>query len=215
MRLLAIGLAGLVFGFASGATVAATYSGSLSDPSNTALVGSDLGAALFDNDADVANNVALYSFFVPVAGTVSITSTGFAAGGVDPYFTLFSGAGAGATFVASNFDQAFSTGGDFVFSALLGAGTYQIALGAFANQSFAENQGGTLGDGFIGLGEAYSLGNATYALNLSAVPEPQRHALMLLGLCACALAASYKRTQVRPERPLSQLARQPLEGEAS
>ena len=85
--------------------------------------------------------MALYTFSVTIPGTVSIVSTGFAAGGVDPYFTLFAGSGDSATFLDSNYAQAISTGGDFTWTSTLAVGTYEIALGAFENMSFAENLG--------------------------------------------------------------------------
>ena len=68
-----------------------TLAGNLGDSGNAALVGSDLGAPDFTDDNAIADNVALYTFTVTVPGTVGIVSTGFAAGGVDPYFTLFAG----------------------------------------------------------------------------------------------------------------------------
>jgi hypothetical protein len=54
--------------------------------------------------------VALYTFNVAASGSVSFTSLGFAGGGVDPYFSLFSGSGNAAGFLGSNYVQAFSTG---------------------------------------------------------------------------------------------------------
>ncbi len=178
-----------VLALAAATSSAATLAGRLDDPGNAALVGSDLGAADFTDELAVANNVALYGFTVGTGGLVSIVSTGFAAGGVDPYFSLFAGSGASATFLDSNFAQAFSTGGDFSYSAVLDAGDYEIALGAFANMSFAENLGsGTLADGFIGLGEPGSLGDASYRLALSTpVPEPSVGLLFAVGLVGLAL----------------------------
>ena len=168
-----------------------TFSGFLNDPGNTALVGSDLAAPLFDNDNDIANNVALYAFSLTTAGTVNFLSEGFALGGIDPYFTLFSGTGNAATFVDSNFVQAFSTGGDFNLNEALGVGDYTIAMGVFANMSSAENSGsGTLGNGFIGLGEPGSLGDYSYKLRVTtpsetpAVPEPSYTVVVALGAAA-------------------------------
>ena len=169
---------------AATATGATTLSGNLGDAGNGALVGSDLGAPNFVDSPSIANNVALYTFTTSISGLVSLVSAGFAAGGVDPYFSLFSGSGASATFLDSNYAQAFSTGGDFSYAAVLGAGTYEVAIGAFANMSFAENLGsGTLADGFIGLGVPGSLGDGHYRLVVTTpVPEPSTWILLAIGL---------------------------------
>ncbi len=183
------GLAGLALAataLAAGAST--TLSGNLGDPGNGALVGSDLLAPDFSDANAIADNVALYTFTLSASGAVSIVSTGFAAGGVDPYFTLFSGSGSTATFYDSNYVQATDTGGDFSWAGTLAAGTYEIALGSFENMSFAENGGsGTLGDGFIMLGDPNSLYDASYSLTLTTpVPEPSGTWLMAIGLAAIA-----------------------------
>jgi hypothetical protein len=148
-----------------------TLSGNLNNSGNTALVASDLGAPLFGDDFEIANNVALYVISVPTNLTVNFKSRGFTAGGVDPYFTVFQGTGSSATYFGSNYTQAFSTGGDFDLSFMLTPGLYTIALGAFANMSFAENLGtGTLGDGFIGLGEPDLLGTYYYEIGVDLPP---------------------------------------------
>jgi hypothetical protein len=169
-----------------------SFSGQLNDPTNAALAGSDLGAPQFTSDAAVANNVALYTFNVATSGTASFTSLGFAGGGVDPYFSLFSGSGNAASFIGSNYVQAFSTGGDFAFGFVLTPGDYTIALGSFANMSLAENAGvGTLGDGFSGLGQAGALGSTFYKLNIDlpdrAIGAPEPGTLLLLGLAGVVL----------------------------
>jgi hypothetical protein len=168
------------------AGAATTLAGNLGDPGNGALVGSDLGVPDFTDANAVANNVALYTFTVAQAGTVSVVSTGFAAGGVDPYFTLFTGTGATAAFLDSNYLQAISTGGDFTWAGTLAAGSYEIALGSFENMSYAENLGsGTLGDGFIGLGDPNAVWDGSYVLTLTTpVPEPTGLWLMAVGLAA-------------------------------
>ncbi len=144
------------------------YGGNFGDPTNAALIGSDSAGPSFTDAGAEANNVALYDLVVPVTETVSIVSTSFAAGGADPYLTLFQGSGAAATFFDSNYDQAFSTGGDLDYSATLAKGSYEVALGVFANLSFAENYGsGTLADGFTGLGDPGSLGNGSYAVKVT------------------------------------------------
>jgi hypothetical protein len=198
LLLIAMTAAGLAGGPARAADV--SLSGFLDDPGNAALVWSDLGPALFGDDWEIANNVALYELVVPVDGPVRFDSNGFAAGGADPYFTLFAGSGPAATFVHSNYDQAFCCGGDFLENVVLGAGTYTIAMGAFANMSFAENLGaGTLGDGFIQLGVPEYLGNYYYELGVSfeelppPVAEPASLVMSVLGLLA--LGVTRRRTR--------------------
>jgi hypothetical protein len=182
------GLAATTLALVSTLAGATTHAGNLGDAGNGALVGSDLGAPDFTDENAVANNVALYTF-ATATGAVSIVSTGFAGGGVDPYFTLFSGSGASATFYDSNYLQATSTGGDFAWTGTLAAGTYEIALGAFENMSFAENLGsGALADGFIGLGDPNSLGDGSYSLNVTTtVPEPSGAWLLVFGAAALAM----------------------------
>jgi hypothetical protein len=187
------------------AVPAEVFSGYLNDTANGALAGSDLGAPSFADDFAIANNVALYVLSVATPGDVNFLSKGFGLGGVDPYFTLFSGTGTSATFLGSNYDQAFfGGGGDFSLDLLLTAGDYTIALGAFANLSFAENLGaGTLGDGFIGLGEPGLLGNSFYELDVSAptaaaVPEPA--SLLLLMLPGALLVIRCRRSAAMCER---------------
>jgi hypothetical protein len=176
-----------------------TFSGFLNDPGNVVLVASDLGPALFGDDFEIANNVALHTLLVAVADTYSFESTGFAAGGVDPYFTLFDGTNPAGTFVGSNYATAFSTGGDFTLSFSLNPGTYTLAVGAFANLSFSENLGtGTLGDGFTGLGGPGFLGTSFYEIQVAQattppVPAPATVFLLVSGLAAVAAWARARR----------------------
>lgn len=170
------------------------FRGFLDDAGNAAMVGSGPAPSppLFGDDLEIANNVAVHALSIPTAGAVRFDSNGFSAGGVDPYFTLFAGNGAGATFFASNYEQAFATGGDFDFTLSLAAGDYLVALGAFANMSIAENYGaGTLGEGFVGLGEPAALGSTYYELVVSTadvqpIPEPPALLLLATGLVGLA-----------------------------
>lgn len=182
----------------AGSSIAQTtvLSGRLDDPLNAALVGSDLGAPSFVDASAIANNVALYTLNVLQDGNVTIHSTGFAAGGIDPYVTLFSGPGTSGTFLASNYASAFSTGGDFSLDVGLLAGSYRLAVGTFANMSSSENAGtGTLADGFTALGAAAYLGNGSYQLEITTpVPEPSTWALAAIGLAMlvrCRRRSSY------------------------
>jgi len=203
-------LAALALATAAGPLMAGvvTLAGSLGDNTNTALVASDLSAARFSDDFDTANNVALYALHVAVGGTVNFSSTGFGPGGIDPYFTLFSGTDqASATFRASNVLHATTVGGDFSQDETLAAGDYTVAIAVFENMSFAENSGsGFLADGFTGLGGPIYFGNGSYRLDITlpgggggggggTVPEPGS---ALLGLTAALAAAWASRRRPYP-----------------
>jgi hypothetical protein len=187
---LSLVLIALSSGSASATTI--VVSGYLDDAANPFLVGPGVNPdpPLFGDDFEIANNTALHPISVPVAGSVTFTSLGFAAGGVDPYFTLFSGTGPGALFVDSNFFHAFSIGGDFSMTLSLAAGDYIVAMGAFANMSFAENNPDadpTLGDGFTALGGPSFLGfgdpyyyELEIELDTNGTPVPEPSSLSLL-----------------------------------
>ena len=179
-------------GFSANAA-SVTYSGNLGDSANAYLVGSDLGAPVFsdpsapgDPDATarvVANNVALYQLVLSQAGVLTLSS-GPLGTGIDPYVTLFSGNDHGATFVASAQDA-------FSWSSAVLAGSYWVAIGDYENFSFAENWGtGTLGDGFIAIGDPNLLGDGSYSVTASLdtgtppIPEPSESAMLLLGVAA-------------------------------
>jgi hypothetical protein len=119
-----------------------------------------------------------YSF----GGGTSKTGASVTAGGFTPYLSLFD---AGGDFLASAYsgycppgaksfngscDDALLNGG------VLSPGTYQIAITAFENMSFAENLGtGTLADGFVGLGNLDGTLNYAFDVilpNQVSTPEP-------------------------------------------
>jgi hypothetical protein len=171
-------------------------------------------------DPSNAQDVALFTLTVVVPGTVDIQSYGYGGsgsapggtnyagavispGGFDPYFSLFLGSGNSAEFLISNDDGSCPPGaavgglwcGDSTINTYLSGGVYTLALTAFDNQSFAENnpaQYNTLGDGFTGLGNYYDASSGTdrtsaWAVDITlpngnpppSVPEPGT--LVLLG----------------------------------
>jgi len=82
-------------------------------------------------------------------------------------------------------NEGLSTGGDFAWTGTLAAGSYEIALGALENMSFAEQQPGvcTLADGFIGLGDPGSPGYGSCSLTLTTpVTESSGRGPVALGL---------------------------------
>ena len=108
-------------------------------------------------------------------GGANAKGSAIAAGGFDPYISVFTGSGPAAAFRASNDDGAcppgtFSAGSCFdstLTLPALPAGTYTLALSSFENMSFAENLGaGTLADGFIGIG-SFGGRTASFAVDIS------------------------------------------------
>jgi hypothetical protein len=182
-------------------------------------------------DPNNPDDVLLYAFTLSAPSTLTIQSYGYGgassapggrnaagsvilAGGFDTYVSLFSGTGAGATFLASNDDGVCPPGNSVpachdstLVMPSLAAGSYTLALSVFDNFSFAENFGsGTLGDGFIGLGDYFDASSGTvrtsnYAVDLSAsslvvaaVPEPAAWPMETAGLVAL-LLANIRRTR--------------------
>ena len=174
-------------------------------------------------DATNPNDVFQTSFTLASAGAVTIQTWGFggtanapggtnargqviAAGGFDPYVSLFAGSGSAATFIASNDDGLCPPGhaapacaDSTLTTGPLAAGAYTLALALPFNFSFAENYGsGTLGDGFIGLDASFNDGScvstctSAYAVDIASValvPEPSAWALLAGGLVLSAALA--------------------------
>ena len=155
------------------------------------------------SQADVAVQTWGYGGTAGAPSGANATGVVIGAGGFDPYVSLFVGAGAGATFLASNDDGLCPPGTPFPACADstlrvtgLAAGTYTLALTLPFNFSFAENLGaGSLGDGFIGLDASYSDGSCAgvctnhYAVDITSaglVPEPTTTSLLLAGVLAVA-----------------------------
>ena len=170
-----------------------TLAGRLDDTGNAALMAGNgpLAPADFSSPEAIANNVALYQVQFAQAGTLTISSTDYGSGGIDPYVSLFAGSDMSATFVASGID-------DFSFSQAVTPGWYWVTIGSWVNESYAEQQGGTLGDGFFGLGQADLMGDGTYSVRVSLdsgtpppppVPEPSTTWLLGLGLSVLGVRA--------------------------
>lgn len=187
-------------------------------------------------DPNNANDVLLYSFTLSAASSLTIQSYGYGgsssapggtnaagsvipAGGFDTYFSLFDETGPTATFLTSNDDGLCPPGtpsptchDSTLALNPLAAGSYTLAVSVFDNFSFAENFGtGTLGDGFIGLGDYFDAASGTVrtsdcavdisAGGLVATPEPAAWPVVAVGLLVLVLANSLqsrnaKRSQI-------------------
>lgn len=182
-------------------------------------------------DPNNPNDVLLHTFTLSATSTLTIQSYGYGGtseapggvnlagtaipfGGFDSYISLFIGTGPTATFLASNDDGLCPPGhaspgchDSTLVMPSLGANTYTMAFTVFDNFSFAENFGsGTLGDGFIGLGDYFDASSGTfrtssYAVDISAsglaasVPEPATLPVAAIGFLAL-IVASRRRSRL-------------------
>ncbi len=129
-----------------------------------------------------------YAITFSSGGGTNGAGAAIAAGGFQPYLSLFDNAG---NFLASTYfsplvGPAYDTRLDF---GVLGAGTYRIVISAYLNLSLAENLGtGTLADGFTGLGNLFPGEDLHYAFDVvlddggGPVPEPGTLMLVLGGM---------------------------------
>ena len=133
-------------------------------------------------------------------GGTSLTGPVVAAGGLEPYLSLFDASGdflastylgttcpAGANTYSGNCYDVMLDGGTLV------AGTYYIAVTDYANMSLAENYGsGTLADGFTGLGSLQAGENLNYAYDVTvtslvSTPTPEPNFGILTGIAMAGL----------------------------
>ena len=182
------------------------YSGNLRNDATVTYCGTGCTLGSSNTDGDYAQWAAVvYAFTVNTTTTVeaitygygggtSLTGAVVAAGGLEPYLSLFDASG---NFLASTYigttcpPGANSVGGNCFDVSLDGGtltpGTYQIALTAFENESLAENSGsGNLSDGFAGLGSLAAGENLNYAFDVilpQNTPEPASALLLAIG-CA-------------------------------
>ncbi len=193
-----------------------TLLGAFSAPASTLSIVGSLAAG-------DPNEVFVYEVTVGLGGSLTIQSWGYGggvnaagtivpSGGLDGYLSIFSGSGPGAAFLASDDDSGCPPGAATPLCADprlaltgLAPGAYTIALSTFGNMSYAENWGGgTLGDGFVGLGSYFdwrtlSERTSAYALDIttdggSQVPEPGSASLMALAALAAAYRAAHRKS---------------------
>lgn len=171
-------------------------------------------------DAEFAQWAAVVkTFHLSTLSSVTATTFGYgggtngngasiAAGGFEPYLSLFDAAG---NFLASTFSGVTCPPGagsyngacyDVTLDAgTLAAGDYQIAISAFENMSLAENSGGVLLDGFTGLGNLASGEDLHYAFDVdiaSTTPVPESTTLIPMAISiATACAARFGRKENR------------------
>jgi hypothetical protein len=191
--------ASISFSIASANPVVFSFAGNLRTNANVIGCGSGCTLDASNTDGDFAQWAAVVNDFT-VSATSSMEAITFSygggvngagqtitQGGFEPYLSLFD---AGGNFLASTFfgttcpagANANTLSGQCFDVSLDGGklvpGSYQIAISAFENLSFAENLGnGTLADGFTGLGNLNSGEDLHYAFDVilkstSTVPEP-------------------------------------------
>jgi len=184
----------LVSGLLSGPASASTlfFSGNLRTDANVVSCGQGCTLGAANSDYDYAQWAAVVDSFAVTttstmaaitysyAGGVSRTGAVVAAGGLEPYLSLFDASG---NFIASTYyattcpPGANSLNGNCFDVELNGGtllpGTYQIALTDFDNASVAENYGAPyqLADGFTGLGSLQPGENLDYAFDVVLTPR--------------------------------------------
>ena len=184
------------------------FSGNLRTDATILDCGSGCTLSPASADFDFAQwSAAVYSFSVPTPSLMQAVTISYAAGGLEPYLSLFDASG---TFLASTFFGVTCPSGASVNPAsgacldvlldggTIAAGTYQIVISAFENFSFAENQGfGVLADGFTGLGNLLPGEDLNYAFKVtltstSSVPEPSTAWLITLAAILGCLTRLHK-----------------------
>ncbi len=167
------------------ATVTSCGSGCTLDGSNTDGDFAQWAAVVDSFTVSSASDMQAVTF--SYGGGVNGNGTTIAQGGFEPYLSLFDSSGnfLASTFFATTCPSGSRTNTDSgqcfdvsLDGGLLAPGSYQIAISAFENMSFAENNGtGTLADGFTGLGNLEPGEDLHYAFDVvlspaAAVPEP-------------------------------------------
>lgn len=187
------------------------FSGNLRTNATVTSCGSGctLGASNTDGDyaqwAAVVNTFQVYTTTTMEAisysfgGGTSLTGASVAAGGLEPYLSLFDSGGnfLSSTFFGTTCPPGSGTVGGNCYDVeldggILTPGVYSIALTAYENMSSAENGSGSLlSDGFTGLGNLGNGENLNYAFDVvlpenvppvvPSVPEPSPAILLTTG----------------------------------
>lgn len=207
-----------VVGLCSARADTISFAGNLRDDANVISCGSGctLGASNTDGDYaqwaavvdsfTVSSSSAMEAITFSYGGGVNGAGTTIAQGGFEPYLSLFNSSG---DFLASTYfgttcpagANTNTVSGQCLDVSLdggtLAPGSYQIAISAFENMSFAENSGaGTLADGFTGLGNLAGGEDLHYAFDVvlaSATPVPEPSAGWVLGGAVLAVGGLRRR----------------------
>jgi len=180
----------------------------LSPATNTIYDYATWAAVVYDFTVYTATTMEAITY--SYGGGTSLTGVEVAAGGLEPYLSLFDSAGdfldstyfattcpTGAKKVGSTCDDVELNGGT------LTPGTYQISISDYANASYAEtgNISSTLANGFNGLGGLQGNENLNYAFdvilatNTAPAPEPGTLFLTIAGIAAIALGSMKRRNR--------------------
>jgi len=206
MRLSIVLFCGIAAVSFHGSAAVISFTGNLQSDATVLACGSGCTLGPGNSDSDFAQWAAVVRTFAVVVtstmqaitfsygGGVNGQGAAIPQGGFEPYLSLFDSGGA---FLASTFPGVTCPPGSHTntvsgqcFDVLLNGGTlapgtYQIALTAFENLSFAENLGaGSLADGFTGLGNLAPGEDLHYAFDViltpgaTSTPEPSTLAML-------------------------------------
>jgi hypothetical protein len=155
-----------------------------------------------ERDFTIAASSSVQAVTFSYGGGTNGSGAAIAAGGFEPYLSLFSSSGA---FLASTYSGITCPSGaktnpssgqcfDVLLDAgVLAPGTYAIVISACENMSFAENAGtGTLGDGLTGLGNLTFGEDLHYAFDVNiqdTSPVPESNGAALIGVGGLLLVA--------------------------
>lgn len=157
-------------------------------------------APLAGADADMAFNVAVHTFSVTTAGSVTFASNGYGAGGFDSVVSVFEGTGGTAAYQHHEYSPFMP--GDFSFDLGLGVGDYTVAVSMFLNEPCASGPCffmGTFDDGFTNLVnfDPIAPNPLFYSVQVTTpdAPIPEPASLVLVGIGLSALRRRVRRAK--------------------